>query len=448
MSRPAHHHNTAAHSPIQRQRTIGGLLVEMNMFIHFFKCQLPCGEDYRTQKEADFIANQGLQAEQVVQLDLQALSLEPSQSEYTSLLNTLQRVGLQVCSSRCEKVFLAFSCLDVKALLLAVRTVAEAIHNQIINNCAEYGRRVEFIVLEDLFYLERSFVYENKHSNFLRHLQTMPASINTSISSTNEVMNVWGEGDCKVVRIPQLVERAEYFWKAVMNAVPFEEMMNQGNAVPRLISIQSRACALGRPLYRHPHDAEPKNIEMLPITLELMELVQQHCPMPINHVLIQHYRDGKDNIAVHSDKTLDVHRACPVMNLSLGSTRDMFLQSKRDKRIFQKVPLRHGECFLLGLKTNQFWFHEVPKDVLLKPSALFGTGRISFTFRSIASYWDEDRGIVLGQGSPYKTIDDAARQEAVRVRSRDELIAAFSKENKQFDDFSWEEAYGEGFLIK
>lgn len=196
----------------------------------------------------------------------------------------------------------------------------------------------------------------------------------------------------------------------------------------------------------------------------------------INHVLIQHYRDGTDNIQQHSDKTLDINRETPILNVSFGVTREMFIQNKTDKLNIEKIPLRHGECVVFGIITNQYWLHEVPKDVQLKPHPLFGKNRISFTFRRIDTFVDEASGLVYGQGSPYKTLAQALAADRavggtaivsssniesspppsstsptptaeVNSSKNAELIRAFHFENRQAELFNWEEVYGCGFTV-
>ena len=101
------------------------------------------------------------------------------------------------------------------------------------------------------------------------------------------------------------------------------------------------------------------------------------------------------------------------------------------------------------------------EDISLDPSNAW-TERISFTFRRIDTFVDQF-GRIIGQGSPFKTVTDAAegRYEAylehakIADCSEDEaasvckldLIKAFSKENKQHHEFDWNSIYKRGFLI-
>jgi len=322
------------------------------------------------------------------------------------------------------------------------------------------------VFVKDLIYVDRPYTFDSKQIKFFRKLDNLSEkypSLHIMTTSSQELLNRWGEGDTYIVDIPKLLleHDGEELWRRLHQEIPFCEMKNQGNAVPRLISIQSIAKEMGRPIYRHPNDCEPPNIEMLPIVKELLHMVEETVGVHgLNHVLIQHYRDGRDNIATHSDKTLDIHLGTPIINFSVGQTRKMYLQYKANKTRKEEIVLRHGQCVVLGLRTNQHWWHEIPKEVTLPHHPVFGTGRISFTFRRIETYlaWQQEEGkeVLIGQGSPYKSIADYCQPQEQdekqqhlppRERDRSELIAAFSRENKQHEEFDWMETYGEGFLL-
>lgn len=309
-------------------------------------------------------------------------------------------------------------------------------------------------------------------------------------------MEELGEGDVYIIPL-DIHEIEDQLCRDLLTEVCFSTMINQGFPVPRLIAIQSitkrvelssidisdnyfggNRFALLRPLYRHPNDEEPDNIEMVPVIRQLLSLVEYKTGITgLNHVLIQRYRDGKDNIQMHSDKTLDLHLQTPIINVSFGAERTMKLRRKCCKSDVQLIPLRHGESLVFGLKTNQFWYHEVPKKMDIQPHAHLGIERISLTFRRVetftASYFDgTDREMIVGQGSPFPTVDafishlETTKKEIGEAvgsdqpsncngieignghRLREGLIAAFSKENKLSDEFDWNIVYGEGFLCR
>jgi hypothetical protein len=191
---------------------------------------------------------------------------------------------------------------------------------------------------------------------------------------------------------------------------------------------------------------------------ECVERVLQH---PVNHVLIQLYRNGEDNISEHSDKTLDIVRGSDIVNLSLGAQRTMVLRAKKvsdsesgQPRLAQRIPLPHNSLFILGPKTNQHWLHAIRADKrrMEEKSAEelnFGGERISLTFRYVGTFISPVRGVIWGQGATAKE-----RQMAQKIlsgveaeRAGEAMIRAFGQENHRSRDFDWEMYYGKGFDV-
>jgi alkylated DNA repair dioxygenase AlkB len=224
-----------------------------------------------------------------------------------------------------------------------------------------------------------------------------------------------------------------------LKQIKFKQMINQTHPVPRLIAIQSLHENDKIPTYRHPNDCEPKNEEMCDIVLSIKKKIEEvilekyNLKYEFNHVLIQYYRNGKDNISEHSDKTLDIDNDTPIVNVSYGVTRTMVIKNKKTKEK-QKILLIDNSALIFGLKTNTEWLHEIPKTVQ-------NGERISLTFRKINTFLTNN-GIVYGQGSPFKTINDIKIDQI--SNDRDEMIIAFSIENNRYK-FDKEKYYGCGF---
>lgn len=94
---------------------------------------------------------------------------------------------------------------------------------------------------------------------------------------------------------------------------------------------------------------------------------------PFNSCAINHYRDGSDYIAAHSDN--EVSRSSPaVAALSLGGTRLFRFTSKTDPTKKIEFPVNSGDLMVMAGATQKLWRHEVPKQS--------GAGaRISVTYR-------------------------------------------------------------------
>lgn len=263
--------------------------------------------------------------------------------------------------------------------------------------------------------------------------------------------------------------------------VRWQKMYHRTGEVPRLVAVQGEANLDGSiPIYRHPADESPPLLPFSPTVQGIRREVEKAIGHPFNHVLIQLYRGGEDNISEHSDKTLDIVGGSFIVNVSLGAMRTMTLRTKKSahptqkesqqrrasgpasnspsnadvKRAAQQVPLPHNSLFVLGQATNQVWLHAIRADkrpVAEKtPEELaFAGERISLTFRHIGTFIDPQAGKIWGQGATGKTQAEAnpilEGQEAAKEGER--MIRAFGRENHQSHDFDWQAQYGHGFNV-
>lgn len=80
-------------------------------------------------------------------------------------------------------------------------------------------------------------------------------------------------------------------------------MRHRSGEVPRRVAVQGEIGMNGSiPIYRHPADESPPLLEFTPTVLKIRDELQMLLKQPFNHVLIQLYRSGQDNISEHSDK--------------------------------------------------------------------------------------------------------------------------------------------------
>jgi len=180
---------------------------------------------------------------------------------------------------------------------------------------------------------------------------------------------------------------------------------------------------------------------------------------PVNHVLIQHYRSGKDYISEHSDKTIDVVAGSKIVNVSIGATRNMTLRTKKvalspagesgedQSRKHQKFPLPDRSMFVMGLETNSKWLHSVRHDnrpfhTKTEEERYMDGERISLTFRNIGTFLSADGTKIWGQGAIAKSADEAGNVVTDREEV-EKLIVWFGRENHQ-SDFDWQQVYGQG----
>jgi nicotinamidase-related amidase/alkylated DNA repair dioxygenase AlkB len=247
----------------------------------------------------------------------------------------------------------------------------------------------------------------------------------------------------------------ERTFQTLHDEVAWHHMIHRGSAVPRLIALQGTKEADGvEPLYRHPADEQPPLTYWTPTVDAIRQEVERRIGHPLNHCLIQLYRNGRDFIGEHADKTLDVMRPSSIVNVSLGATRSMIFRSKTDKgAVPQKLPLPHGSLFMLNLDSNQKFYHGI------KQLGNDGTDapRISLTLRYIGTYYDPTNGAVWGIGAPSKTRAEATARvewidtlapEAKLAKDRseaDRMLRLFREEN--INDSFDANAYQPGFDI-
>ena len=287
-----------------------------------------------------------------------------------------------------------------------------------------------------------------------------PRSTVSSSSSATPMLgpaDVIGESDSYIVHdlIPPS-SRADVF-ERLRDQVRFRAMYHRGGEVPRLVAVQGETAEEDGsvPVYRHPADESPPLQPFAPVVQEIREAVQKALKHPVNHVLVQLYRDGQDYISEHSDKTLDIVRGSTIANVSVGARRTMILRTKRSDltteraRRTQRIPLPSGSMFVLGLATNARWLHGIRAD--RRPTSersleerSHGATRISLTFRHIGTFVRPRSQRIWGQGARSKRADAPHPVAAGGSAEAERMIVAFGRENQE-SDFDWEGVYGTGF---
>ncbi|KAK9248920.1 hypothetical protein V1506DRAFT_503356 [Lipomyces tetrasporus] len=268
------------------------------------------------------------------------------------------------------------------------------------------------------------------------------------------------------------------FYELLNNEIKWGRMFHHGGPVPRLVCIQSEPDDAGwSPLYRHPTDPDTSSLTISQTFSKSVkfigDIIQKQVKHPLNHVLIQQYRDGEDFISEHADKTVDIVPGSNIVNFSLGAERTIVLREKKGRknhdagrtmplpRMSQRVGLKHGSLLVMGLRTNKFCTHEIKPDK--RPlgqknvdQLKFDGVRISLTFRYVGTfvYPDIHMPVLLyGIGATSKTRNNPARavpvsdEDGVGRRQAVELLKAFSDENRLAGEFDWSASYGNGFDV-
>jgi nicotinamidase-related amidase/alkylated DNA repair dioxygenase AlkB len=211
-------------------------------------------------------------------------------------------------------------------------------------------------------------------------------------------------------------------FETLYREVAWHQMSHRGSFVPRLVALQGTKEADGvEPLYRHPADEQPPLMHWTPTIDAIRQEVERRIGHPLNHCLIQLYRNGRDWIGKHADKTLDVMRPSFIVNVSLGTMRTMVFRAKQSQgEVPQKLPLPDGSLFMLSLASNRSFYHEIEQ----LGAAGTDAPRISLTLRYIGTYYDPQTGAVWGIGAPSKTRAEAIdRVNWLKTLSADERLA-------------------------
>ncbi|KAJ5626258.1 hypothetical protein N7510_002567 [Penicillium lagena] len=293
-------------------------------------------------------------------------------------------------------------------------------------------------------------------------------SVAESVTSTRSVASTppteilerkIGEGDSRIVHNIGLPPNA---FERIRAEVAWQKMYHLSGQVPRLVAVQGQPNFDGAiPIYRHPADESPPLKSFTSAVDEVRIATERILGHPLNHVLIQLYRDGQDRISEHSDKTLDIIRGSFICNVSLGAQRTMTLRTKVSasasnketefSRMTQRIPLPHNSLFVLGEKTNMRWLHSIRADK--RPDSeksleerAYGGERISLTFRNIGTYLNPTADTIWGQGAVSKTSDQARTVIHGDPTETERLIRSFGQENHA-TEFDWDAVYGGGFDV-
>lgn len=110
--------------------------------------------------------------------------------------------------------------------------------------------------------------------------------------------------------------------------------------------------------------------------LPVRQLVKIETGVDFNSVLVNHYRDGGDSVAWHSDDEPELGPAPTIASLSLGATRRFLLRNKHTNETIE-FKLAHGDLFvMLGHCQNEFT-HCVPRTRKVVAR------RLNLTFRNL-----------------------------------------------------------------
>ncbi|CAL1301047.1 unnamed protein product [Larinioides sclopetarius] len=113
---------------------------------------------------------------------------------------------------------------------------------------------------------------------------------------------------------------------------------------------------------------------LIPILVKILEEANKFLKDgSFNYILINRYKDGQDKIGSHRDNETDMDPNSSIVTFSFGAERTMIF--KRPNFNSVKIPLKNGSVLAMNPPTNEFWYHEIPREKRIKDV------RISLTFR-------------------------------------------------------------------
>jgi len=110
----------------------------------------------------------------------------------------------------------------------------------------------------------------------------------------------------------------------------------------------------------------------------LTERVNKFAGTRFNHVLLNRYRDGRDNMGMHADDEPELGPDPIVATLSLGATRRMVLVPRRPRDGERRsVELTAGSLLVMRGACQRRFRHGIPREARVTDE------RVSLTFRLI-----------------------------------------------------------------
>ncbi|MFC4469753.1 alpha-ketoglutarate-dependent dioxygenase AlkB family protein [Streptomyces xiangluensis] len=136
---------------------------------------------------------------------------------------------------------------------------------------------------------------------------------------------------------------AEVPWRAERR-----QMYEHTVDVPRLLAYYGAGDVLPHPVLDEARDA-------------LSSYYAEELGEPFTTAGLCYYRDGRDSVAWHGDRTgRGAREDTMVAILSVGAPRDLLLRPRRGGSTVRR-PLGHGDLIVMGGSCQRTWEHAIPK---------------------------------------------------------------------------------------
>jgi len=166
---------------------------------------------------------------------------------------------------------------------------------------------------------------------------------------------------------------SDIYYNTLLNTTKWREadltVYDKTHIIPRMVSWYEDKSNPG---------ADQNGPDWTPELLAIKKRVEAETQMTFNSVLLNLYRNGKDGVGWHSDRTDNFGQNQVIASVSFGETRPFRFRHKTRKDIpMIEIPLTHGTLLLMAGTTQTYWEHHIPKtakDIL---------PRINLTFRQV-----------------------------------------------------------------
>lgn len=129
--------------------------------------------------------------------------------------------------------------------------------------------------------------------------------------------------------------------------------------------------AYGRGRGRRTYEVRPWHPEILAIRSKL----EAECSCIFDTCFLNRYLNQRDHLGWHADDSPEMDDARPIVSVSLGVEREIWVRAKPKGQEIRKYKLGHGSAFIMPPGFQDAYMHQIPK-------ASFACGeRISLTFR-------------------------------------------------------------------
>jgi alkylated DNA repair dioxygenase AlkB len=168
-------------------------------------------------------------------------------------------------------------------------------------------------------------------------------------------------------------EESDLYYDVLLKQTKWKEadltIYDKTHIIPRMVSWYEDKANIG---------AEPNGQDWTPELLAIKARIEAETEVEFNSVLLNLYRNGKDGVGWHSDRTDNFGQNQIIASVSFGETRPFRLRHKtRKDEPMLEIPLTHGTLLLMAGTTQTHWEHHIPK------TAKNILPRINLTFRQV-----------------------------------------------------------------